>query len=210
MPKNVPIPELDKKLYRRVNQVLNDWNNVDYKPQAVQRAENLLEKFYMKHDKNYKQVDRFNLRGGYTKREQNELFKIAQKIVKDDNVYLEDLKKKFRSAQGKHDIQTFDEYVDFINKKEIFAGEALVASSLSYYEFEELKRKADKAGVSEADLFKMIKRKYKKSGMIHSDLYDFIYKELDKLQKKDNKRGNAVTRRKRRGNALINRGNRRK
>lgn len=174
MPK---ISEDYKKLFRKLNRVMNEWNNISLKPNDVRKAENQLEQFYDWMGKDIKNPYRFNLRVKYNQDQLDELQRIASSIVNDD-IYFEDFNKKFKKARGKHGIQSLEQYIDFIEKKNRFNDMAFNSSALSYYQYERLLNRAQSAGLSQEQLDKRIYRYYKKTGFKKEKLYEYVYKRI--------------------------------
>lgn len=202
------LPEY-KALFGKLNQVLNDWKGLSYKPNDVRIAENMLEQFYDWTGKDVKNPYRFNLRMKYTDDQQDELRDIALAIydmdiyqtdlrkkfrrqrAKDSKQtfegYVDDISKKFEKAHGKHGIQTFEEYVEFIDKKNRFMNMAFNSSALNYYQYEKLLNRAKSAKVTQDELDDMIYAQYQKNGATHDKLYKYIYKALKPSKKKGKK-----------------------
>lgn len=169
----------DRALFREVNKVLDEWEQYDAKPNVIRQIENQLEQFYDWADKNPKHNDRFNTRMKFNSDQLDELRDIATGILDDDLAFdPEGLYEKFQKAQGKHGIDTFEDYIEFLDQKEIFAKENVISSSMSYYEYEKLMQRAENKDVSKEDLNEMIEVAYLRDGLKGDVLYEFIYKNL--------------------------------
>lgn len=169
----------------KLNEVLDEWESLAYKPNDVRELENVLENFYDNNMLEVRDVGRFDIDVTLSIEQENELYDIAQQF-KDKDIYLEDLEKKFESAKGKHDIETLEDYAEFIDEKTIFENSVISSSKMSYYEYEALLERASKdKRRTEKSTNKMIEDAYLNQGLEGSDLYDFIY---DKLSTKNSNR----------------------
>lgn len=169
-----------------MNSVLDEWEGLAYKPNKVRELESLLENFYDNNSLEVRDAGRFDTDVTLTDKQENELFDIAKKF-QDEDIYLEDLESKFESAQGKHDIETLEDYAEFIDEKTIFENSVLSSSKLSYYEYEALMERASKdKRRTVISTNKLIEDAYLNQGLEGSDLYDFIYDKL--TTKKSNRR----------------------
>lgn len=172
-----------KKLFREINKNLNEWNKLGSKPNEVRYAESLLSAFYESIGKSPKVDDRFNLRIKYTEEQQEELEEIAQAVANFDNIepttlYDKKFIEKFKKAKGKADINTIEDYVKFIDRKNIFEQERLLSSVLSWYEYNELLKRTKDKDLTSDDLNSMIVNTYKRKGLQHDTLYEYIYRKL--------------------------------
>lgn len=173
----------EKTLFRFLNKFIRKWNKYGGKPMILRKYENLLEQFYEWSGKTPKEDNVFNLRVKLNEDQQDEFFDIAysfaQEIEEDTLRYdPDDLYGKFLKAQGKHGIETLQDYVDFIDQKTIFSKEQVISSSMSYYEYEKLMERARTKGVSQETLNQDITRMYLIEGLKGDALYEFIYKNL--------------------------------
>ena len=166
-----------------LNDVLNDWEDLDYKPNDVRQVEEMLDRFYDQNSIDVSDTGRFNTDINYSEEQIAELYDIAD-FAKNQEIYLEDLESKFKKAKGKHGISTLEDYASFIDKKTRFENSVISSSKISYYEYEALQRKASKdkrRTVEGTD--KRIENAFLKKGLTGSDLYDFVYKQLSKGKK---------------------------
>lgn len=171
------------ELFEALNDVLNDWEDLDYKPNAVKQVEDMLDRFYNQNMLEVRDSGRFDTDVSLTTEQENELYDIAQHAVNED-IYLEDFEKKFESAQGKHGLETIEQYSEFIDEKTRYEDSILSSSKMTYYEYEALQKKAskDKRRTSKGT-DKMIRDAFLDKGLTGSDLYDYVYKRLSKGKK---------------------------
>lgn len=177
MPK---LPQAISEYMEALNDVLNDWEDLDYKPNAVSQVENMLDNFYSNNLLEVKDSGRFDTDISLTTEQQDELYNIAQ-FAQNQDIYLEDFEAKFESAQGKHGLETIEDYAEFIDLKSRFEDSILSSSKLSYYEYEALQKKASKdKRRTENSTNKMIREAFLNKGLTGSELYDYVYKRLSK------------------------------
>ena len=177
MPKlTQPVQEFMEK----INDVLNDWIDLDYTPNSVRQVEDMLDKFYTQNNIEVNDYGRFDTDISLTEEQANELYSIAD-FAQNQDIYLEDFEQKFEKAQGKHGLQSIEQYSEFVDKKTRFEDSVLSSSKLSYYEYEALQRKASKdKRRTEKGTDKMIEDAFLKKGYTGSDLYEYVYKKLSK------------------------------
>lgn len=151
-----------------VNDNLLEWDNLGYTPNAVKEGNQLLDNFFEQHDRSNLSTD-----------EAEELTDILDKIESSD-YKVESLEAKFEKAQGKHGLDTMEDYAKFIDQKTRFEDSILASSQMSYYEYEALQQKARKKGrwYSERRVNNMIANAYLKHGKEGDNLYEFIYDKL--------------------------------
>lgn len=175
-----------KSLMKELNKTLDDWDELGVKPNEVRQAEHMLELFYEWSGKNPKDTARFSTRLKLTDEQQEELEQIAQSFVNMDIFADEHYKENFLKAWERakqHGFENIEEYKNFIDAKERFEKEKLIASIMSYYEYEMIKRKYSrnhKNEISEEDLNKLILNIYKSTGKEGEELYEFVYKNINK------------------------------
>lgn len=201
-----------KSLVRVINQALNEWDGLGVKPNEVRYAEDLIEDFNEWTGKPPKQSDRLSNRKKYTEEQIDELKDIAlslaeKKIVveqyysdefisnyekaKNDEKsinnlqdYINSFESRFEKAQGKRGIETMSDYISFINQKDIFLKEKLIASVMSYYDYKDIQEKyrrvksKRKKPVTDEEINNYIIKQYNKKGYVGNDLYEFIYKKI--------------------------------
>ena len=169
----------DRALFKEVNQLLDDWSKYDAEPNGIRQVRNQLEQFYEWSNKNPKDNDKFSTRMSFTDEQLDEMRDIATSVLDSDlNFDPDALYSKYQKAHGKHGIVTFEDYIDFLDGKEIFSKEKVLSSSMSYYEYEKLTQRATEKGFSKDDLDEMITTEYLNNGTKGEDLYEFIYKSL--------------------------------
>ena len=177
MPK---LPQAIGEFMEKLNDVLNDWEDLEYKPNAVTQVENMLDNFYSNNLIEVNDSGRFDTDLSLTEEQQDELYNIAQ-FAQNQDIYLEDFEAKFESAQGKHGLETLEDYAEFVDLKTRFEDSILSSSKLSYYEYEALQKKASKdKRRTESGTNKMIREAFLNKGLTGSDLYDYVYKKLSK------------------------------
>lgn len=201
-----------KSLVRVINQALNEWEGLGVKPNEVRYAEDLIEDFNEWTGKPPKQSDRLSNRKKYTEEQIDELKDIAlslaeKKIVveqyysdefianyekaKNDEKsinnlqdYIDSFESRFEKAQGKRGIETMSDYISFINQKDIFLKEKLIASVMNYYDYKDIQEKyrrvksKRKKPVTDEEINNYIIKQYNKKGYVGNDLYEFIYKKI--------------------------------
>lgn len=171
--------EQDKALFKEVNQLFDDWDKYGVAPNGIRQARNQLEQFYDWAGKDPKQNDKFNTHMKFNADQINEMRDIATSVLDSDlNFDPDALYKKYQKAHGKHGIMSFEDYVDFLDGKEIYSKEKVISSSMSYYEYEKLLQRATSKKVSRETLDKMITKQYLENGLKGEDLYEFIYEHL--------------------------------
>jgi len=182
-----------KALMKELNKTLDDWESLGVKPNEVRQAEHMLELFYEWSGKNPKHTDRFSTRLKLTNDQQEELEQIAQSFVNmdifADEQYEENFLKAWETAKNNpnNNFKNIEEYKNWVDAKDRFEQERLLASVMSYYEYEMIKRKYSrkyKQEINENDLKELIINIYNSTGMEKEDLYEFIYKNINKNVKK--------------------------
>lgn len=162
--KNI-ISEATNKLLE-VREEIDKWDDLGYKPNIINNAEKDLNDFF----KNHSEHD-------LTESEADELNDILDNIQRQD-YKLDSFEAKFEKAKGKRDnINTIEEYAEFVDKKTVFENEILSSSKLSYYDYEELQKKAKKTDRRRTwnSIDKMIEKAYLDTGKTGDDLYDYVY-----------------------------------
>lgn len=201
-----------KSLVRVINQALNEWEGLGVKPNEVRYAEDLIEDFNEWTGKPPKQSDRLSNRKKYTEEQIDELKDIAlslaeKKIVveqyysdefisnyekaKENNNdinnlqdFIDSFESRFEKAKGKRGIETMSDYISFINQKDIFLKEKLIASVMNYYDYKDIQEKyrrvksKRKKPVTDEEINNYIIKQYNKKGYVGNDLYEFIYKKI--------------------------------
>lgn len=168
-----------RALFNELNELFDDWEKYGTAPNGIRQAQNQLEQFYEWIGKEPKENDRFSTRMSFDEEQLDELRAIANSVLDSDlNFDPDALYQKYQKAHGKHGIMSFDDYIDFLDGKEIFSKEKVISSSMSYYEYEKLLQRATKKNVSRETLDEMITKEYLENGLKGEDLYEFIYKNL--------------------------------
>lgn len=182
-----------KQLFRQLNETLDDWEELGVKPNEVRQAEHMLEMFHDWSGKNPKNKDRFSTRLKLTDDQQEELEQIAQSFVNmdifADEQYEENFLKAWETAKNNpnNNFKNIEDYKNWVDAKDRFEQERLLASVMNYYEYEMIKRKYSrkyKQEINEDDLKKLILNVYKSTGKEKEDLYEFVYKNIRKNVKK--------------------------
>lgn len=168
------------ELMNKLNYVMDEWEGLDYKPNSISQIEDTLERFYKDNDIDTYDLGRFDTDLRLSEEQINELADIAD-MAQNQDIYLEDLENKFKSAQGKADIETLEDYARFIDDKTAFEDSIISSSKISYYEYEDLMKHAlkDKRR-TESSVNNMIIEAYTKKGLEGSDLYDFVWNKTRK------------------------------
>lgn len=163
-----------------LNDVMDEWEGLDYKPNAITQIEDTLERFYKDNNIDTYDVGRFDTDLRLSEEQINELADIAD-MAQNQDIYLEDLESKFEKAQGKADIESLEDYARFIDDKTAFEDSVISSSKISYYEYEDLMKHAlkDKRR-NESSVNKMIIEAYTQKGLEGSDLYDFVWNKTRK------------------------------
>ena len=174
------VTEAVGELMDKLNEVIDEWQDLDYKPNSITQIEDTLERFYNDNNIDTYDVGRFDTSLVLSEEQINELADIAD-MAQNQDIYLEDFEKKFESAQGKADIETLEDYAKFVDNKTQFEDSIISSSKMSYYEYEDLMKHAlkDKRR-SEESVNKMIIDAYTKKGLEGSDLYDFVWNKTRK------------------------------
>lgn len=170
-----PIAEFMEK----INDVLNDWQDLAYKPNSINQVEEMLERFY---DDNNIEVDdsgRFNTDVQLTEQQAEELLDIANK-ASDMDIYLEDFENKFDKAQGKQGIETLEDYAEFVDDKTEFEDSVIGSSKMSYYEYEDLLKTASHKSkwYTKTRVDKMIENAFLNKGKTGGDLHSYIFNKI--------------------------------
>lgn len=169
----------DRELFNEVNQLFDDWEKYGTAPNGIKQAKNLLNEFYKWAGKEPKDNERFNTRMSYDEDELDEMRDIAKSVLDSDlNFDPDALYEKFQAVDGKHGIDTFEDYVEFLDQKEIFSKENVISSSMSYYEYEKLMKRAESKNISQKKLNEKIERAFLKRGLKGEQLYEFVYRNL--------------------------------
>lgn len=168
------------ELFEQLNDVMNDWQDLSYKPNSINQIEDKLERFYKDNHIDVNDVGRFDSDVKMTEEQINELYDIAVMASKQD-IYLEDFEAKFEKAKGKADIETLEDYAEFVDNKTQFEDSVLSSTKMSYYEYEDLlehalkdKRRTEK-GVQD-----LIIEAFTQKGKTGNDLYDYIWNKTRK------------------------------
>lgn len=172
-----PIAEFMEK----INDVLNDWQDLAYNPNSINQVEEMLERFYDDNNIEVSDSGRFNTDVQLTEQQAEELLDIANK-VSDMDIYLEDFENKFDKAQGKQGIETLEDYAEFVDNKTQFEDSTLSSSKMSYYEYEDLLKTARNKSkwYTEDRVNKMIENAFLNKGKTGDELYDYMFKKLRK------------------------------
>ena len=171
-----------RQLFSQLNKALDEWDALGVKPNDVRYAENMLNQFYEWVGKEPKNPDRFSSRLKLDDDQMEELEEIAQAIANMDiyasDEYDESFIKKFEKVKGKHNIETIEDYKNFIDGQQRFKDNVLIASVMDWYEYEKLTMKANKKGWNEERLNTLIIDVYQKYGYEGEQLYEFVYKHI--------------------------------
>lgn len=172
-----PIAEYMEK----INDVLNDWEDLAYKPNSINQVEEMLERFYNDNNIEVDDSGRFNTDVQLTEQQAEELLAIADK-ASDMDIYLEDFENKFDKAQGKQGIETLENYAEFVDDKTAFENSVIGSSKMSYYEYEDLLKTAHNKSkwYTEDRVNKMIENAFLNEGKTGDELYDYMFKKLRK------------------------------
>lgn len=172
-----PIAEYMEK----INDVLNDWEDLAYKPNSINQVEEMLERFYNDNNIEVDDSGRFNTDVQLTEQQAEELLAIADK-ASDMDIYLEDFESKFDKAQGKQGIETLEDYAVFVDDKTAFENSVIGSSKMSYYEYEDLLKTARNKSkwYTEDRVNKMIENAFLNKGKTGDELYDYMFKKLRK------------------------------
>lgn len=165
----------------QINDVLNDWEDLAYKPNSINQVEEMLERFYNDNNIEVDDSGRFNTDVQLTEQQAEELLAIADK-ASDMDIYLEDFENKFVKAQGKHGIETLENYAEFVDDKTAFENSVIGSSKMSYYEYEDLLKTARNKSkwYTEDRVNKMIENAFLNKGKTGDELYDYMFKKLRK------------------------------
>lgn len=165
----------------QLNDVMNEWEDLAYKPNSINQAEEMLQRFYEDNNIETNDTGRFDTDLSLTEEQINELYDIADAIQKKD-IYLEDFEDKFNSAQGKQGIETLEDYAEFVDDKTAYEDSVLGSSKMSYYEYEDLLKTASNKSkwYTEERVNKMIENAFLKTGKTGGELYDFMFNKLRK------------------------------
>lgn len=165
----------------QINNVLNDWEDLAYKPNSVNQIEEMLDRFYTDNNIEVDDSGRFNTDVQLTEQQAEELLSIADK-ASDMDIYLEDFENKLDKAQGKHDIETLEDYAEFVDDKTAFENSVIGSSKMSYYEYEDLLKTARNKSkwYTEDRVNKMIENAFLNKGKTGDELYDYMFKKLRK------------------------------
>lgn len=172
-----PIAEFMEK----INDVMNDWQDLAYKPNSINQVEEMLERFYNDNNIEVDDNGRFNTDVQLTEQQAQELLDIANK-ASDMDIYLEDFENKFDKAQGKQGIETLEDYAEFVDDKTAYEDSVIGSSKMSYYEYEDLLKTASNKSkwYTEDRVNKMIENAFLNKGLMGSDLYDYMFSKLRK------------------------------
>lgn len=174
-----------KSLMKELNNALDEWEQLNVKPNEVRQAEHMLEMFYDWSGKKPKDTARFSTRLKLTEEQQEELEQIAQSFVDMEifasDYYDEPFMKAFEKVRGRYGINTIEDYKNYVDAKDRFRDEKLIASIMSWYEYEKLKQRFSrkhKREVNESELNEIIRKAYFNTGKEQDELYEFVYKNL--------------------------------
>ena len=172
-----PVAEFMEQL----NEVMNEWEGLEYKPNSISQIEDALERFYTDNNIDTYDVGRFDTNLRLTEEQINELSDIAQ-MAQNKDIYLEDLENKFQSAQGKQGIETLEDYARFIDDKTAYEDSVIGSSKMSYYEYEDLLKTARNKSkwYTEDRVNKMIENAFLNKGKTGGELYDYMFNKLRK------------------------------
>ena len=172
-----PIAEFMEK----INDVMNDWEDLAYKPNSINQVEEMLGRFYNDNNIEVDDNGRFNTDVQLTEQQAQELLDIANK-ASDMDIYLEDFENKFDKAQGKQGIETLENYAEFVDDKTAYEDSVIGSSKMSYYEYEDLLKTASNKSkwYTEDRVNKMIENAFLNKGLTGNDLYDYMFSKLRK------------------------------
>ena len=174
---NKPIADYMEQL----NDVMNDWQDLAYKPNSIKQVEEMLSRFYENNNIEVDDNGRFNTDVQLTEQQAQELLDIANK-ASDMDIYLEDFENKFDKAQGKQGIETLEDYAEFVDDKTAYEDSVIGSSKMSYYEYEDLLKTARNKSkwYTEDRVNKMIENAFLKTGKSGGELYDYMFNKLRK------------------------------
>lgn len=175
------IPSVISEFMEKINDVLDEWEDLSYKPNSVRQVEDMLDRFYTENNLDARDFGRFDTDLTLNDDQIEELRDIATTAY-DKDIWLEDFESKFEKAKGKHDLNTLEDYADFADKNQRFSDSVLSSSKMNYYAYEALVKKAQKKGYwySEKRVNKMIENAFLNKGKEGEDLYNYIYTKLSK------------------------------
>lgn len=165
----------------QINDVMNDWQDLAYKPNSINQVEEMLERFYDDNNIEVSDSGRFNTDVQLTEQQALELLDIANK-ASDMDIYLEDFENKFDKAKGKQGIETLENYAEFVDDKTAYEDSVIGSSKMSYYEYEDLLKTARNKSkwYTEDRVNKMIENAFLNKGKTGGELYDYMFKKLRK------------------------------
>lgn len=165
----------------QINDVMNDWQDLAYKPNSINQVEEMLGRFYEDNNIEVDDNGRFNTDVQLTEQQAQELLDIANK-ASDMDIYLEDFENKFDKAQGKQGIETLEDYAEFVDDKTAYEDSVIGSSKMSYYEYEDLLKTASNKSkwYTEDRVNKMIENAFLNKGLTGNDLYDYMFSKLRK------------------------------
>lgn len=183
------IPEYMRKEVNAINRALNEWDKMGIDNNDVRYARSLISAYHEEFGKQLKQDDKFNTRINLTGEQMQQYVDLIVTVSNMDiflgdkeewKPYLKkDFMQKFDKVKGKYGINTLQDYVNFIDRKNRFMDERLLSSVLSYYQYENLITWGVGYGAkSKQEVDDMILKAYSEHGFEGEDLHDFIIKQL--------------------------------
>lgn len=159
---------------KSLNDILDYFDNANYKPQAIKNVEAMLEQFYMDTGKRVSNPRRFNSRIKLNEDDESTLYFIGETLLLTTNDLWEHAEKVFEKHKNKYGWQSVDEAFSFIDKISMYASDSFIRSVLSSEQILSLFEAGESKGLSEDEIMEMIYIDYSTSGLTYDALYNRV------------------------------------
>ena len=196
-----------RDLFIGLNNLMDEWDDKGVTSNNLNLFRDKLEDFYERNDLKVKNTDRFSWQKGMTEDQAEELYNLAYQMGTDpysDMSTYEDLLDEDFSDLGTQttydsinldafqkiseqysDINTFQDYVNFIDRMNNFKSNALLSSILDSNQVAELYALGSWQNLTDEDVNNIIAFEYSMSGKTGDKLYNTILEAIDLYDEED-------------------------
>ena len=196
-----------RDLFIGLNNLMDEWDDKGVTSNNLNLFRDKLEDFYERNNLKVKNTDRFSWQKGMTEDQAEELYNLAYQMGTDpysDMSTYEDLLDEDFSDLGSQttydsinldafqkiseqysDINTFQNYVDFIDRMNNFKSNALLSSILDSNQVAELYALGSWQNLTDEDVNNIIAFEYSLSGKTGDKLYNTILEAIDLYDEED-------------------------
>lgn len=157
-----------------LNDLLESYDTLKYKPQGVKNVESMLEGFYDGAGKNPKDSDRFNSRVKLTPEQEEELDAIADTLLSTNDEIIEQAQEKYEKYKNKYGWESVEDAFIFTDRMAMYGSDALLRSVLSSEQILALFEAGEEKGLTEDEVSELAYIDYSTSGLTYDDLYNRV------------------------------------